>query len=145
MRSAEIIKGASLIKGVLVDRPCAGKDSQVAVHIVRRTILSIGRARIAARDAVAASGPSPPYRIAHQDVNCVRHKHQAALPHRYVYNLTSTRWHTAYGRSAVLIHNMNGVGGRMRLLGGGDAPVARFSLRRKYQRKHRRQRESHPE
>ena len=145
MRSAEVIKGASLIKGVLVDRPCAGKDSQVAVHIIRGTILSIGCARIAARDAVAASGPSPPYRIAHRDVNCVRHKHQAALPDRYIYNLTSTRWHTAHSRPAVLIHNVNGAGGVLFVRRHSGALLARLRLRQRYHRKHRCQAKSHPD
>jgi hypothetical protein len=135
MREAEVIIGASLVKGVLVHRPKVGKDSLIAVRIVRGTKLFIGRARIAAGDTVAVLGPGPPHRVAHRDVECVWHKHIPALSHRYIEDLASTRWRSAYGGPSVLIHNVNGMGGSLFLVRCADVFVTRSSLRQKYRRK----------
>ena len=111
MRNAKVRKGAGLRKGMRINEACIVKSSLVAVHIIRGAISSVGCARIAASDTVVITSPRPPYGVAHRNVDCVGHKHEAALPHRYVEDLTSTRWHTAYCWSAVLIDNANG-GGR---------------------------------
>jgi hypothetical protein len=68
----------------------------------------------------------PSHRVVHRDVDCVGHKHEAALPDRYIYNLTSARWHAAHNWPSILIHNVNGGGRGMLLLRCGDACVARF-------------------
>ena len=143
MREAKVIVSTRRRKSVLVDGALTGKDSLVAVHVIRGTKLSIDGARRAAGDAVAAAGPGPPHRVADRDVDCVRHKHEAALSHCYIEDLTATRWHAAHSCPSILIHNVNGGGRGMLLLRCGDASVARFSLRRKYQCKRRCQPKSH--
>ena len=136
VREAEVIIAAGLVKSVLVHRPKVGKDSLVAVRIVRRTKLFIRRAGIAAGDTVAVLGPCLAHRVAHEDVDRVRHKHIATLPHCHIENLTAARWDAAHCWPAVLIYNMDCVSGGLFLL------VARFSSREKYHRKRRRQQTS---
>jgi hypothetical protein len=131
VRGAEICKGAGLRKSVRINEACVVKSSLVAVHIIRGTVLSVGSARIAAGNTVVVAGPGPSHSVAHRDVDCVRHKHEPALPDRYIYNLTSARRHAAHRRVAVLIHNVNGGGRLMLLLRCGGASVTRFSVRRK--------------
>jgi hypothetical protein len=131
VRGAEIRKGPGLRKGVFINKACIVKRPRVTVHIIWGTKLPIGCARSATGDAVVVSRPSPSHRVAHGDVDRVRNKHEAALPDRYIYNLTNTRWYAAHRRVAVLIHNVNGGGRLMLLLRCGGASVARFSVRRK--------------
>ena len=90
MRKTEVGKGAGLRKIMGINEACAVKSSLVAVHIIRRTELSIGRTRIAAGNAMAVAGPGPAHCITHRDVSCVRHKHKPPLPDCYIYNLTGT-------------------------------------------------------
>ena len=54
---------------------------------------------------MTAGGPCPSHRVAHRDVDRVRYKHIAALPHRDIENLTADRRHAAHGWPAVLINN----------------------------------------
>src|SRR5262249_46240269 len=106
MDTAEIRKSASLRKSEFVNKALAGSHARGAVRVSRRTELPIryaGRG-IATGDTVAALGPSPPHRVAHRDVDCVRHKHIAALSHRDIENLASG-WHPANYWPAVLIHD----------------------------------------
>lgn len=142
MGKAEVRKGAGLRKSMRIDEAGIVKSSLVAVCIIRGTKLAVSSARIAAGDAVVIAGPGPAHRVAHRDADAVRHKHEAALPDSYIYNLTSTRWHAAYGWSAVLIYNANGMSGGMLLLRYRDESVMRISLRRKYECKHRGQRKN---
>ena len=88
MDTAEIRKIASLCKSELVNEALVGSHALGAVHVIRGTELPIRRARGATGDAVTAGGPRPPHGIAYRDVDCVRHKHEAALPHGYIDNLT---------------------------------------------------------
>ena len=135
--SAEVRINAWLRKGVLVNRALVGKNSRSAVRIVRRTKLRIGDARRTAGDTVAALGPGPSHRVAYRDVDCVRDEHIATLPHRHIDNLTSTRWHAAHGRVGRFDPQSGSRDGGPFLLRRRDAFVARFSLRQKYNRKHR--------
>jgi len=143
VRGAEIRKGAGLRKSVRINEACVVKSSLVAVHIIRGTVQSVGSARIAAGDTVVIASPGPAHCVPHRDVHCVRHKQEAALTHRYIYNLTGARWHTAHGRSSVLIHNMDGVNGSMLLLRYRDVSIARFGWRRDYQPEGGGQQKSH--
>jgi hypothetical protein len=126
---------------VLINEACIIKSSRVAVRIIGRTKLPIGCARIAAGDAVTVASPGPSHRVAHRDIDRVWNKYEAALPHRYVEDLTATRWHAADRRLAVLIYNINGVAGLF-LLCYDNVPVARLSLRRQHQCKRHCQGES---
>ena len=72
------------------------------------------------------------------------HKHIATLSHRHIENLTGTRWHAAHGWPSVLIHNVDAGGRRLFLCASCATFVARFSLRQKYNRKHRCQPKSQP-
>lgn len=137
MGKAKVRKGAGLRKSVRINEACIVKSSLVAVHVIRGTVLSIRCTRIAAGDAVVVAGPGPAHCVANRDVDCIGHKHEAALSDRYIYNLTSARWHTVDGRSSVLIYNMDGVCGSLLLLRYGDASVVRFSSRQRYNRKYR--------
>ena len=60
----------------------------------------------------------------------------ATLPHRHIDNRAGSRWHAAHGWPAVLIENADGETRYLFLL-HRRAFVARFSLRQKYDRKHR--------
>src|SRR5436305_11836136 len=91
VREAEVIIAAGLVKSVLVHRPKVGKDSLVAVRIVRRTKLLIRRAGIAAGDTVAVLGPCPAHRVAHEDLDRVRHQHIATLPNCHLENVHLAR------------------------------------------------------
>jgi hypothetical protein len=141
MREAEVIKGAGLRKSVRINEVYAVKNSLVAVHIIRGTKLSIDGARRAAGDAVAASKPGPSNGITDRDICCRRRERQTIYPNRNIENLTA-RWNTAHSRPAILIDNMNGVGGGLFLLRCDDVSVARLSLRRKHERKRQCQGES---
>jgi hypothetical protein len=129
VRGAEVRKGAGLRKGVFINKACIVKSPRVTVHIIRGTKLPIGGARGAAGDAVVVAGPGPAHCVAHRDVDCVRDEHEAALPDRYIYNLTSARRHAAHSWPPKLIHNMDGMIGMLGVRSRGGAPVARFSLR----------------
>src|SRR4029453_3731026 len=102
---AEVGIDPRLRESVLINRALVGKDSLIAVQVIRGTILSIDDARIAAGDTVAALSPGPSHRVACRDVDFVRYKHIAALPHGHIEDLAATRWHAAHGRLPVLIHN----------------------------------------
>jgi hypothetical protein len=142
MRVAEVMKGAGLSKGVLINEACIAECPRLTVRIIRRTKLSIDGARHATGDAVAAGGPGPPHRVADRDVDRVRNKYEAALSHRYVEDLIANRWQAADCWPAVLIDDIDAVGGGLLFLRRRDASVSRFSLRRKYQRKGRCQQKS---
>src|SRR5262249_820072 len=107
MDTAEIRKTTSLRKSEFINKTLAGSHACGAVRVIRRTKLPIryaGRG-VATGDTVAALRPGPPHRVAHRDVDCVRHKHIAALPHRNIENLTRGRGHAAHDRPPALIHN----------------------------------------
>lgn len=126
VRGAEVRIRARLRKSVLINRACVGKNSRLAVGIIRGTKLPIGRARHAAGDTVATTGPGPSHRVARRDVEHVRHKLKA-LPDRHIENLTVSRWHAVRGLSAVLIDNANGRNSALFLCRDSDEPVTRFS------------------
>src|SRR5437016_14274447 len=88
---------------MLIHKAYIANSSRKAVHIVRGTILRIGHARRTAGDTVSALGPGPAHSVAHRDVDCVRHKHIAALPHRDIENRGRRRRDAAHGRLADLI------------------------------------------
>src|SRR5439155_1302675 len=69
---------------------------------------------------------------AHQDVDCVRHKHIAALPHRDIENRARRRRDAAHGRPAVLIKNAESRSSVLLLWYHTRALVARFSSHQKY-------------
>jgi len=142
MREAEVIKGAGLRKSVRINEVYVVKNSLVAVHIIRGTKLSIDGARRAAGDAVAASKPGPSNGITDRDICCRRRERQTIYPNRNVKDLARTRWHAVDDGPAILIYNMNGVGGGLFLLRSDDVSVARLSLRRKHERKRQCQGES---
>ena len=135
MRKAEVRKGAGLRKSVRIDEACIVKSSLIAVRIIRGTKLAVRSARIAAGDAVVVAGPGPAHRVTHRDIDCIRHKDEAALPHCYIYNLTATRWHATHSWPSILIHNVKGMDGGRLLLRDRDGSVTRFSSQRKYRRK----------
>jgi hypothetical protein len=126
VRKTEVIKGASLIKGVLIHEPCVGKDSLVAIHIIRGTKLPINGARRAAGNAVTAIGPGPAHRVALRDIDFARIKRESR-PDLHIKNLAARRSHAAHGGPAVLIYNADCLCGSLSLL----------SLRGKRQRKRR--------
>src|SRR5215831_17605088 len=107
MHVAEVRINAWLRKRVLINRALAGKNSRYAVRIIRGTKLRIYKARRATGNTVAATGPGPSHRVAYRDVDCVRYKNIAPLPYCYVEDLPATRWHTANGGPAILIHNVD--------------------------------------
>src|SRR5713101_6389829 len=72
VRSTKVRKSNRLRKSVLINRAYVGKRSRRAIGIVRGTKLSIDRTRIAAGNTMATAGPSPPNRVAHMNVECVR-------------------------------------------------------------------------
>jgi hypothetical protein len=90
VRSTKVRKSTRLRKSVLINRAYVGKRSRRAIGIVRGTKLSIDRARIAAGNTMATAGPSPPNRVAHMNVERIRHKREA-LSHRDIEN--PVRWH----------------------------------------------------
>jgi hypothetical protein len=126
-----------LRKSVLINESVVGKSSRIAVDVIRGTKLPIDGARIAAGDAVPVLGPGPPHCVAHRNVECVWHKHIASLSHRHIENLTATRWDAAHRWLAVLICNMDGVGGGLFLVPCANVFVTRSGLRRKHRRKRR--------
>jgi len=68
---AEVSIRAGLRKRMNVNSAGVGKCSRVAIYIVGGTKLPIGNARCAAGDAMAATGPSPPYRIADRNIELI--------------------------------------------------------------------------
>ena len=82
---------------MLINRACVGKRSGLAIDIVRRTKLSVDRARIATTNTMAAAGPSPPNRVAHMNVERVRHEREA-LPHRDIESPVRWRYPRAPSR-----------------------------------------------
>ena len=92
MCSAEVRIIAAAIKSVLIHRPAIGKNSSVAVRIIRGTKLSVGNAGSAAGDTVAATDPRPSYCVACADADFVRNKREA-LPDGHIENLAGTRLH----------------------------------------------------
>ena len=130
MDTAEIRKIANLCKSEFVNKALGGSHALGAVHVIRRTEMPIRRARGATGDTVAASGPCPSHRIAHRDVDCARAEcKRPTRRHRHIHNRASCRWHAVYGWLAVLIDNIDAMGGGLLLLRRRDAPVSRFSLR----------------
>ena len=138
MDAAEIRKTASLCKSEFVNKALAGSHALAAVRVIRRTELPIGCAGrgIAAGDTMAARGPGPPHGVAHRDVDRVRYKHIAALPHRDIDNRAGSRWHTARSWLAVLIKNAESRSSVLLLWYHTRALVARFSSHQKYDCKH---------
>lgn len=137
MRDAKVIKGARLRKSELVDCASVGEDCLVAVHIVWRAKLPVGCTGIAASDAVAVTKPGPPDGITDGDICCRRRKRETILPYSYIENLARTRWYSAHDRPSVSIHNMDDVGVRLFQFRYHNGFLARCSLRRKRERKHR--------
>ena len=107
MDTAEIRKTTSLCKSEFVNKALAGSHALAAVRVIRRTELLIGCAGrgIATGDTVSAGGPCPSHRVTHRDVDFIRYKHIAALPHCDIDSRAGCRWNTAYGRLPVLIDN----------------------------------------
>src|SRR5437762_13415367 len=104
MDAAEIRETASLCKSEFVNKALVGSHALAAVRVIRRTELPIRCAGITTCDTMAALGPGPPHSVAHRDVDRIRYKHIAALPHRDIENLTAARRHAAHGWPAVLIN-----------------------------------------
>jgi hypothetical protein len=131
MDTAEIRKIASLCKSEVVNKVLGGKHALGrAVHVIRRTEMPIRRARGATGDTVAASGPCPSHRIAHRDVDCARAEcKRPTWRYRHIHNRAGCRWHAVYGWLAVLIDNIDALGGGLLLLPRRDAPVSGCSLR----------------
>jgi hypothetical protein len=67
VRKTEVGISARMAKGVLINGACIGKNSPVAVRIIRRTKLAIRFARRAAGNTVTAAHPSPPNCVARDD------------------------------------------------------------------------------
>src|SRR5262249_39027942 len=127
--TAEIRKIASLCKSEFVNKALGGSHALGAVTVIRRTEIPIRRARSATGDTVAAKGPCPSHRIAHRDVDCARAKcKRPTWRHRHIHNRASCRWHAAYGWLAVLIDNIDAMGGGGLLLRRCDSSVSRFRL-----------------
>lgn len=74
VRRAEVGIIACLRKSMLINRALTGKNSQVAVRVIRGTEQPIGGARRTAGDAVAAAAPGPPYRVTCENVDCGRYE-----------------------------------------------------------------------
>jgi hypothetical protein len=107
MGETEIGITASTREGMLINCACIGERSWEAVHVVRGTILRIGRAREAASDTVAVPCPSPPHRVSNRDVHCARVKREIR-PDRHIDNRAGNRWHPVYGWPTVLIDDADG-------------------------------------
>lgn len=105
--------------------------------------MPIGNARSSAADTVAAANPGPPHRVAHKDVEHVRHKLKS-LPYAHIENLAVGRSHAVRGLSAVLIDNANSRSRGLFRCPDGDAPVTRFNWRHQYDRKHHRKQANPP-
>lgn len=90
MRRAEVRIVTTMVKSVLVHRSAIGKNSRVAVGVIRRTKLFIGDARSATRDTVTAACPGPSHRVAHVNAYFVWHKGKA-LSDGDIENLTGDR------------------------------------------------------
>src|SRR5436305_12011821 len=126
MDTAEIRKTASLCKSEFISKTLAGSHALAAVRVTRRTKQVIRGAGNTTGDTMAARGPGPPHGVAHRDVDCVRHKHVAALPHRDIDNLAGAP-HAAHGRPAVLIENLNALCATLLVRRGTGLPITRFS------------------
>jgi hypothetical protein len=68
---AEVVIRAGLRKRMHINRAAVRKCSRVAIHIVGGTKLLIGNSRCATGDAMAATGPSPPYSIADRNIEFI--------------------------------------------------------------------------
>jgi hypothetical protein len=66
--------------------------------------LPINNARCAARDAMAATGTSPPHRIADRNIELIRVKRETRT-YRHFENLPGRRWHSIGHRPAILVNN----------------------------------------
>jgi hypothetical protein len=128
MRSTEVRIISTAVKSVLVDRSAIGKNSRVAVGIIRRTKLSIGDARSATGDTMAATDPGPSHRVAHVDADFVWHKGKA-LSDRHIENLAGSRWNAVWHWLSILIENPNGFESALIFCGDSGASVSRISLR----------------
>src|SRR5438552_8668691 len=109
MRKAEIRKIASLCKSEFIHEPCVVQGSVVAVHVIRRTELPIRRARGAAGDTVAVPSPGPAHRVTGRNIDCARiERKRPTRRHCHIDSRARSRWHPAYGRTAVLIDYAQG-------------------------------------
>jgi hypothetical protein len=115
VRKAEVRISPGLSESMLVHRALTGKNSLIAIHVIRGTKLSIGGARIAAGDAVTAIGPGPAHRVALRDIDLARIERESR-PDLHIKNLAARRSHAAHRWPAVLVHNVDCVGGRLSLL-----------------------------
>jgi hypothetical protein len=130
MRGTEVRIIATAVKSVLIDRSAIGKNSRVAVGIIGRTKLSIGNARSAAGDTIAATDPGPSHCVARADADFVWHKREA-LPDHHIENLAGSRWHAIPHWLSVLIDNPNAFGSALFLCRDSGASITRISLRQK--------------
>jgi hypothetical protein len=130
MSGTEVRIIATAVKSALIDCSAIGKNSRVAVRIIRRAKLSIGNARSAAGDTMAATDPSPSHRVARVDADFVRHKREA-LPNHHIENLAGSRCHAIWHWLSVLIDNTNAFGSALFLCRDSGASVSRISLRQK--------------
>ncbi len=109
MCGAEVGIIAAAIKSVLIDRSAIGKNSSVAVRIIRRTKLSTGNAGSTTSDAMAVANPRPPYCVARVDADFVRHEREA-LPDGHIEDLAGSRWHPGQHWLPALVNNPEELG-----------------------------------
>jgi len=135
MCGAEVRVIAAANESVLIDRSAIGKNSSVAVGIIRRTKLFIGNARSAAGDAMATADPRPSHCVAYVDADFDRHKRET-LPDGHIENLAGTKRHTVRHWLPVLVDNSKDSESALFLCRESAVSVSRVSLRQKYCRKH---------
>lgn len=111
MQRAEILVGARLGKGELVDEPCVIKYSSVAVRVIRRTKLPISCAGRAACNAVRVTRPRPAYGVPHTDVYhiWIKGEFTAYGTHSDVESLATGISLSARSLASVLIDDLNAV------------------------------------
>ena len=95
---AEVLIRAGLRKCMHINGASVGKCSRVAIHILGGTKLPINNARSAAGDAMTATGPGPPHRIAGRDVKLIRVKRKTRT-YCHVENLAARRWHPHWAQA----------------------------------------------
>jgi len=131
VQSAEVRKSAGLCKSVLVNSACIGKDSCVAIHVVRRTKFAIGSARGAAGNTVVIAAPGPSHCVAHRNGDRVGDKAYfvSLRSYRYIENLATGRASTTLYRPAVLIYDPDACTGVPYRYGTTRALIARLNWR----------------
>jgi hypothetical protein len=121
---AEVLIRAGLRKRMHINGAGVGKCSRVAIHIVGGTKLSIGNARCAAGDAMAATGPSPPYRIPDRNIQLIRVKRETRT-YCHLENLAGRRWHPIGRGPSILINNSDDCVALLQCRGNYDGACVR--------------------